>query len=723
MDAITQIVSPDIDRTEQENLRLRIDDLCATLSEYLPPEQVGIVREASYFAATAHAGQTRKSGEPYVFHPIAVAAILAEVRFDHETIVAAILHDVIEDTEFDKTQLSARFGEEVAELVDGVSKLTQIKFSSKREAQAENFRKMFLAMARDIRVIMIKLADRLHNMRTLGAMRHDKRRRIARETLDIYAPIANRLGMNHLRLELEELGFSHLYPTRYRILNEYFRKRSGPRKETINSLIDRITVRLREEGIQASVAGRSKHLWSIYRKMREKRLPFREVYDLYAVRIIVESVDVCYRVLGLVHGLYKPIMGRFKDYIAIPKANGYQSLHTVLFVAHETPVEVQIRTYPMHVTAEVGVAAHWRYKAPAGQSTSAHQRAREWLTRLLDMQRRAGNSVEFLESFKVDLFPDEIYVFTPRGEIIELPRGATVVDFAYAIHSDVGNTCIGARINQRLVPLRTPLVTGQTVEVLLAPTARPNPAWLNFVVTAKARASIRHYLKHLKREESILFGKRLLEKSLSGHVNRLDELDSQQIAALVAEFNVGGFDDILADLGLGKRLAPLIAKRLLPGVDSYDDGAPGYSDRPLLIKGTEGAVVNFGRCCHPLPGDAIMGYLSTGRGIVIHRDSCKHVADYKKNPDKWLEVDWARDTDAEFAADLRLDVVNRRGVLASVAAALTELDTNIENINTTERDGSTVSINLTLQVGGRGHLAQVMRHLRTLPDVVKIVRL
>ncbi|MDS4068616.1 MAG: bifunctional GTP diphosphokinase/guanosine-3',5'-bis pyrophosphate 3'-pyrophosphohydrolase [Candidatus Competibacter sp.] len=700
-----------------------MDDLCAITSEYLEPDQVEQLRQACHFATEAHAGIYRKSGEPYIFHPLAVARILANVRFDHETLLAALLHDVIEDTHFGKEQISSRFGPEVADLVDGVSKLTQIQFNSKLEAQAENFRKMFLAMANDLRVIMIKLADRLHNMRTLGAMRPESRRRIARETLEIYAPIAGRLGMNHLRQELENLGFSHLYPLRFRILQEAVRKMSGNRREIIGQLETRIQTRLSDEGIKARVLGRSKHLWGIYQKMRGKHLPFKEVYDVYAVRIVVDAVDTCYRVLGVMHSLYKPIMGRFKDYIAIPKANGYQSLHTVLFGPNGVPIEVQVRTEEMHVMAEVGVAAHWRYKSGTdGQGSHAQQRAREWLRKLLDMQRRAGNPVEFLESVKVDLFPDEIYVFTPRGEIIELPRGATAVDFAYAIHSDVGNTCVGAKVDRRLVPLRTPLVTGQTVEVIITPTARPNPAWLNFVVTAKARASIRHYLKHLQREEAILLGKRLLEKALAGRIGGLSELPADPIRALIRELKLASFDDLLADIGLGNRVAALIAKQLLPEEDQEETSSPDASAQPLLIKGTEGTVVGFGKCCRPLPGDAIIGYLNAGRGIVIHRDNCKNVTGYKKNPEKWIEVEWEQHIGTDFSAELRLDVVNKRGVLATIAAAISATDTNIETINTSERDGNTTMVHLLLNVRDRAHLARVMRRLRTLPEALKLAR-
>jgi len=730
-----------------DDLRLRIDDFCALVAEYLEPEQVEEQRAACRFAAEAHAGVYRKSGEPYIFHPLAVARILANVRFDHETLLAALLHDVIEDTHHTKEHISARFGAEVAELVDGVSKLTQIRFNSKREAQAENFRKMFLAMAKDLRVIMIKLADRLHNMRTLGSMRSDSRRRIARETLEIYAPIAGRLGMNHLRQELEDLGLSHLYPFRFRVLQEAVRKMSGNRREIVGQMEARIDAHLQQEGINARVLGRNKHIWGIYQKMRgklplpfperptsspqdsersatRKTRPFREVYDVYAVRIIVDSVDTCYRALGMAHGLYKPIMGRFKDYIAIPKANGYQSLHTVLFGPGGVPIELQIRTEEMHVMAEVGVAAHWRYK-PDGQDEGgrAQLRVREWLRKLLDMQRRAGDPVDFLESVKIDLFPDEVYVFTPRGEIIELPRGATAVDFAYAIHSDVGNTCVGARVDRRLVPLRTPLATGQTVEVIITPTARPNPAWLNFVVTAKARASIRHYLKHLQRDEAVLLGKRLLEKALAGRVNGLSELPPERIKALVREFNLTRFEELLAEIGLGNRVAALIAKRLLPDSEQETPPpSPDASTQPLLIKGTEGTVVSFGKCCRPVPGDAIIGFLNTGRGIVVHRDHCKNVTGYKKSAEKWIEVEWSQNIAAEFGAELRLEIVNRRGALATIASVISETDTNIETINTVERDGSTITMYLLLNVRGRNHLARVMRRLRTVPETLKLAR-
>jgi len=717
---------PDTDIQDWSRLfEERVEELAKLLATYLAPEQVERVRGACEFAAHAHADVRRRSGEPYVFHPVAVATILARVHFDYETIMAALLHDVLEDTHHSKPELAGRFGDEIAELVDGVSKLTQITFSSKLEAQAENFRKMFLAMARDIRVIMVKLADRLHNMQTLEALPPPKRRRIARETLEIYAPIAGRLGMNHLRLELENLGFQHRYPARFRVLDAARTRLAGHRREIIGQLETRIRDRLLAEGIKARVVGREKHLWGIYKKMRDKHLPFQQVYDVYAVRIIVDAPDTCYRVLGLIHSLYKPFMGRFKDYIAIPKANGYQSLHTVLFGPQGLPIEAQIRTQEMHILAEAGVAAHWIYKTPNGASGStAHKRAREWVQKLLDLQRRAGNSVEFLENVKVDLFPDEVYVFTPRGEIIELPRGATCVDFAYAIHSDVGNQCVGAKVDRYLVPLRTVLQSGQTVEVIIAPTARPNPAWLNFVVTGKARTAIRHYLKNLQREEAVILGKRLLEKALPPHIHGLRELPLERMNTLVAELRVHSFDDVLADIGLGNRLAPLLVKRLVPDEEALPPATTlaEASHQPLLIQGTEGAVVSFGKCCRPLPGDSIIGYLSAGRGIMIHRDSCKNVADYKKNPEKWLEVDWAQEVKAEFSAEIRVHLANRPGVLATVASSISAEDTNIEHINTLDRDGVTATMDLVLSVHNRRHLARIIQRLRTVPEVLKLSR-
>jgi len=710
--------------TDSNGSRFLISDLCSLLESYLPSEQVRAVYSAYLFGAEAHEGQHRMSGEPYIYHPMEVARILAEMHMDYQSIVAAVLHDVIEDTATAKDQVAREFGPEVAELVDGVSKLTQIRFESRAEAQAENFRKMLLAMVRDIRVILIKLADRLHNMRTLGAMPAEKRRRIARETLEIYAPIANRLGMNTVRLELEDLGFAALYPLRSRVLSEAVRKARGNRKEILHKIESAIRERLDKEGLSCRVVGREKHLYSLYQKMRAKGLPFSEVFDVYAFRLIVDQVDTCYRVLGVMHNLYKPVPGRFKDYIAIPKANGYQSLHTVLFGPYGVPIEVQIRTENMDRVAEAGIAAHWLYKTGEKSRNSAHARAREWLRELLEMQKHAGNSLEFLENVKIDLFPDEVYVFTPRGEIMELPRGATAVDFAYAVHTDVGSTCIAAKIDRRLAPLRTPLLNGQTVEIITAPGAHPNPAWLNFVVTGKARSNIRHYLKNLRREEAIDLGRRMLDKAMAGLSASLNELPGERLQAFLEECQIKSLNDLLEDIGLGNRMAVLVARRLATGGEG-GSGAPTVSEpdhRPLAIKGTEGMVVNFARCCRPIPGDAIVGFVSAGRGIVIHTEHCKNVAEYRNLPEKWIDVAWEEEVSGEFSAEIRVEVANERGVLATVAAAIADTGSNIENVAIEERDGQNTTLIFTIAVHDRRHLARVMRRIRHLPAVLRIAR-
>jgi len=701
----------------------QIDELAGVVSAYLEPAQVQGVRAACFFAADAHAGQCRKSGEPYVTHPIAVAKLLAEVHFDHATLMAAVLHDVVEDTECTLQDVAERFGDEVAGLVDGVTKLTQIHFASRKEARAENFQKMFLAMSKDIRVLMVKLADRLHNMRTLGALPPAKRRRIAHETLQIYAPIAGRLGMNYLRLHLENLGFQALHPVRFRILSEAVRRVRGNRKEILAQIEDRICLRLQEEGIHAKVLGREKHLWGIYKKMRSKRLSFREVYDVYAFRIIVDQVDTCYRVLGIIHNLYKPHFGRFKDYVAIPKANGYQSLHTVLFGPHGVPIEVQVRTREMHIMAETGVASHWIYKNPETGDSGQQQRAREWLKRVLEMQKRAGDPVEFLENVKMDLFPDEVYVFTPKGRIIELPRGATPVDFAYAIHSDVGNHCVAAKVDRRLASLRTQLDSGQTVEIITARTAHPNPSWLGFVATAKARSNIHHYLKKLQHEDAVVLGRRMLDKALLDFGANLKDVSEARVSELVTSLGAESFDQILVDLGLGKRLAPLLARRLLPtgeNESSLREPVANSDSRPLAIKGTEGTVVSFARCCRPIPGDAIMGQLTSGKGIVMHRTTCKNLRD--KIADRLLDVVWADGVDQEFQAEIRLEAKNQRGVLATVAASIADSNSNISNVSLDEREGNITTMSFVVGVSNRNHLARVMRRLRSLPQVLRISR-
>ena len=700
-----------------------ISDLCGMLDGYLESEQVQEVYQAYLIGAEAHEGQRRLSGEPYIYHPLAVAKILAEMRLDHKTIAAAILHDVIEDTDIDHERLEELFGEEITALVDGVSKLTHIEFESKAQAQAENFRKMMLAMVQDIRVILIKLADRLHNMRTLGVMRPEKKRRIARETLEIYVPIATRLGLNRLRLELEDLGFSAYHPMRSRVIEEALVKARGNRSEIVDKIQNAIEERLRQEEMDGEVSGREKHLYSIYRKMQHKHLSFSDVTDVFAFRIIVDKVDTCYRVLGAIHNLYKPIPGKFKDYIAIPKANGYQSLHTALLTPYGFPIEVQIRTQDMDKVAESGIASHWLYKSGDESGGIAHERAREWLKNLLELQRNAGDSQEFLENVKVDLFPDEVYVFTPRGEIMELPRGATAVDFAYAVHSDVGNSCVAVKINRRLAPLHTVLRNGQSVEIITSPGAQPNPSWLNFVFTGKARATIRGFLKNLQHGESIKLGRRLLERALSELSLKCDDIPNERWQALVDELGFESRDALLEQIGLGNRTAPLIARALLPHEElPSSNGETQRDSLPLSIKGTEGTVVQFAKCCRPIPGDPILGFLTSGRGIVIHTQQCKNVAEFRKYPEKWIDVQWEDKVEGEYPVELRVDVTNQRGVLATVAAAIAETQANIDNISLDERDGLNTTINLTVAVSGRRHLARILRQIRTIDQVLKITR-
>lgn len=717
-----------------------IHDLCTLLEEYLEPDQVKEVYRAYLFGAEAHEGQHRLTGEPYIYHPLAVARILAEMRMDFNTIIAALLHDVIEDTTTARDNLATEFSEEVATLVDGVTKLTQVKFGSKAEAQAENFRKMILAMAKDIRIILIKLADRLHNMRTLGVMRPDKKRRIARETLDIYAPIANRLGMKNVCLELEDLCFQAIYPLRYRILNNAVKEARGNRKELLDKIRSSIEERLRSEGLDVPVKGREKHLYSIYQKMRTKGLSFNEVFDVFAFRIVVDKVDTCYRALGVVHNLYKPVPGRFKDYIAIPKANGYQSLHTILFSPYGIPIEVQIRTEDMQRVAEAGIAAHWLYKT--GEATPGH--ATEWLKGLLEMQQNAGNSEEFLENVKIDLFPDEVYVFTPEGDIMNMPRGATALDFAYAVHTDIGNTCVSVMIDRRLAPLRNVLHNGQTVEIITAPGAKPNPVWLDFVVTGKARANIRHFLKHMHQDDAIGLGKRMLEKALAAIAFSMEKLTPEQQLDMLNQLNVKTFDDLYVDISLGKRVASLVARQIADissiektgrkesvGVKGmFNRYAPEWMksssnrhlDKPLAIRGTEGSVVTYAKCCHPIPGDPILGFVSAGRGIVIHLRGCKNVREFRNSPERWVDVQWEKDVQGFYPVDIRVDTANQRGVLATVAAAIADLESNIENVSITERDGRYSTMMFTVSVKDRVHLAQVMRRIKSIDSVVRIAR-
>jgi GTP diphosphokinase / guanosine-3',5'-bis(diphosphate) 3'-diphosphatase len=697
-----------------------LKELLATVGTYLPPDQVERIREAAEFGASAHKGQKRLSGEPFIAHPVAAASILADLHLDADTLVAAILHDVIEDTPTPKDRLAERFGADVAELVDGVTKLDQIKFKSREEAQAESFRKMLLAMVRDLRVVLVKLADRTHNMRTIEAMIPARRRAIARETLDIYAPIAERLGLYNLKLELEDLGFAALYPERYRVLERALKRARGNQKAFLKKIEQQITAALIKNGIAARVETREKHLYSIYRKMRRKRAPLNEIVDVYGLRIVVDSADTCYRALGSVHGVFKPMPGRFKDYIAIPRVNGYQSLHTTLFGPNGVPIEVQIRTDEMHRVAESGIAAHWRYKSGEDPGSPQHQRAREWLRHLVELQD-GGSSEEFLESVKVDLFPDKVYVFTPRGEILRLPSGSTVVDFAYAVHTDIGNRCVAAKVDRRLSPLRTVLRNGQTVEIITAKGAMPNPSWVNFVVTAKARSAIRHYLKSLRRTEAIALGQRLLNQSLAEFQLSIEEISPEQMQAVIGELGMKDLDELNEKIGLGERLAPLVARRLLPA-EPHDGGAPLGPPAPLAVAGTEGLLVSYARCCFPIPYDPIFAFLSSGRGIVIHRETCVNVEDYRKHPEKWLPVSWQASADRVFVSQIRVDVPNRMGVLANVAAGIASTETNIDHVSVEERDIDTSALIFELKVRDRKHLARIIRTIRRMPDVLRVAR-
>jgi RelA/SpoT family (p)ppGpp synthetase len=700
-------------------------DLRDELALYLSQEQVAQITAAFFLAEKAHEGQTRRSGEPYITHPIEVARILASMRMDYESIMAAMLHDVLEDTSVDKVTLTEKFGDSVADLVDGVSKLTHLEFASRAEAQAENFRKMILAMVRDIRVILVKLADRLHNMRTLDSMPPKKRRRIAKETLEIYAPIANRLGMNSFRLEFEDLGFKALYPMRYRILKNAIRKARGNRKEVMVKIEQRLQNALKESGLFVKAAyGREKHLYSIYKKMRDKRVAFSEIMDVYAFRIIVESVDDCYRALGIVHNLFKPVPGRFKDYIAIPKQNSYQSLHTVLFGPYGVPIEIQIRTEEMHRLAEKGIAAHWMYKSSEKSVTEAHSHASAWMQNLLEMQDRSGNSLEFIENVKIDLFPDEVYVFTPKGNIMELPAGACAVDFAYAVHTDIGNSCVAAKIDRQLAPLSTPLLNGQTVEIISLEGARPNPAWLNFVVTGKARGSIRHFLKTQHHTEAVELGRKMLVVALTSLSLQLETIPAVALGKWVVDAHAESEDDLFAEIGLGHRVAILEARRLakLIGVPENQVNEEKVKSVPLSIQGTEGMVINFAKCCWPIPGDHIIGELTSGHGLTIHQEHCNRIMPYRSNREKYIPVRWSQGVTGEFQVELRIEVINQRGILALLAVAISDAEANIDHVRSEDRDGSYSVISMILSVRDRKHLARIIRRIRVIKAVNRITR-
>lgn len=706
-----------------------IDDLSQRLLDYLEPDQVQQVRRAYFYAEQAHDGQRRKSGEPYVTHPLAVASILSGMHMDHQSLMSAMLHDVLEDTDISYEGVATQFGDVVADIVDGVSKLTHLEFETKAEAQAENFQKMVLAMAEDIRVIIVKLADRLHNMRTLGAMPPVKQRRIARETLDIYSPVAARLGMRDLQVELEDLAFQAYHPMRARHIRRAVVKARGQRKDMIERIEDSIKARLHQEGLSGTVVGREKHLYSIYRKMKTQRKAFADIMDVFAFRIVTESVDDCYRILGAVHNLYKPVHGRFKDYIAIPKANGYQSLHTELFGARDITIEVQIRTLEMDAVASQGIAEHSHYKM-YGDSASAvgsYNRARKWVQGLLEMQQRAGDSMEFIDHVKKDLFPDEVYVFTPKGRILELPRGATPVDFAYAVHTDIGNSCVSCRINRKLAPLSQVLESGETVEIITTPRAQPNMAWLNFVVTGKARASIRHFLKNQQRHESIELGRRLLNQFLSQYGRSVDSIDAGKLEQLLKEAELDTLQDLLEDIGMGHRMAYVVARRLRPDTDvdriEDDESEMDERSRPLAIKGAGGMVLQYAKCCQPIPGDSIIGHISTGKGLVVHRSDCGNISALRDDPEKCIYLEWSnKSSGEEYPVTLMVNVESQRGIIANLAAAASAAGANLLKIESGEREGQICSVQMVVAVSNRVHLATVIRKLRVLRAVTRINR-
>ncbi len=691
---------------------------------YLADVEIAEIFQAYQVAQKAHENQKRHSGEPYITHPVAVASILAQMHMDEQTIIAALMHDVIEDSQTTKEDLSQQFGVAVSELVDGVSKLSRIEFKNKTEAQAENFHKMMLAMSRDIRVVIIKLADRLHNMRTLNAFPPPKRRRIARETLDIYAPIANRLGMRKICAELESLGFAAFYPERHRILKETVHRLSGGQKKIMQTVEKKLHEVLSQYDLaHCEVSRREKDLYSVYRKMRNRGISFKQITDIYGFRIITDTLDNCYRVLGLVHRTYKPIPEKFKDYIAIPKANGYQSLHTTLFGPFGIPIEVQIRTKEMERQANDGIAAHWLYKADNKTAGEAQMRAQQWVKNLLEMQEKTANSVEFIENVKIDLFPDEIYVFTPKGKIMALPKGTSIIDFAYAVHSDIGNTCVAAKIDRQLAPLSTVLHNGETIEIITSKNGIPNIAWLDFVVTAKARSAIRHYTHTKRRKESINLGKELLNQALKQHSTSLKKILPQTLQKIMQIAGVTTLADLLEDIGLGNRTAALVTHQLLEDVQTIypNEGRP-IQQKPLLIKGTEGMVLHFAACCYPIPGDPVAGVLTAGEGLMVHTEGCSRIKKQRRHPEKIVQISWSPDVQGVFLATLVVFVMNQPGVLAKLTQAIADANANIDDLEVLERDFDYYKVLFKLYVSNRTHLARIMREIRHLKNVAKITR-
>ena len=687
------------------------------LSPYLETNQIYSVLQAYKFAEQCHEGQIRQTGEPYITHPLAVATILAEMHLDHEGIMAALLHDVLEDTHVNKKELKDLFGNTVADLVDGLTKLDEIETTSRAERQADSFQKMTLAMSKDVRVMLIKLADRLHNMRTLEGLSPEKRRRVARETLEIYAPIAQRLGINNVRVEFEELGFSSMYPVRHKRMMEALKAARGPRREIVEEIKNSIDNRLDKESIGAEVTGREKHLWSIYQKMKTKKKSFRDIMDVFAFRIVVESVDDCYRTLGIMHNLFKPVAGEFKDYIAIPKVNGYQSLHNILVGMHGVLIEIQIRTKDMDDMANYGIAAHWLYKS----QDEGNPRAYRWIQGLLEIQKRAGDSLEFIEHVKTDLFPDEVYVFTTKGEIISLPQGATPVDFAYAVHTALGNTCIACKSNGQLISLSERIESGVRIEIITAKDAQPNPSWLNFVMTAKARSGIRHFLKHQQHDDSVILGKNLLDRALGSFGTNYKSIRKSWIKRALKETGCTKFEEVLQQIGLGDRMAYALANLMAPP-SMRKDIIPETFESPIMIDTREGLIINYARCCHPIPGDSILGHLSPGKGLVVHIDICKNLDEIRTNKEKCIPLNWSTKFKGDFAVALKVELASERGIVASLASRISETEAAILKIQTEERDGFSMIIDLLIEVKSRLHLARVIKRIRILKQVQRVYR-
>ena len=691
---------------------------------YLPQDMLDKIFRAYQLGALAHQGQVRNSGEAYITHPLAVAEILADQRMDGEALCAAILHDALEDTALPRSFIADTFGESVAEMVEGVTKLDKIQFNNRQEADAESFRKMMLAMSRDIRVILIKLADRLHNMRTLESKSVESRRRIARETLEIYAPIAQRLGINVVKAELQNLGFKAMYPLRYQVIAKQLANQPVLRREAMATIEARLAQRIAVENIPFRLVSRVKGPWSVYSKMRDEHKKFNEVMDVFGFRIVVKKVMQCYHALGAVHTLMKPLDGRFRDFIAIPKANGYQSLHTLLFSPLGSPVEVQIRTEEMDIVAERGIAAHWIYKNRGAASSNAQARAQSWVNGLINSDDFALPSLEFLENVKIDLFPDEVYIFSPKGEILALPKNATPLDFAYAVHTDVGNHTVAARVDRRLVPIRTKLLSGQTVEIITAPSANPNPNWLEFVVTSKARTSIRHYLKRIEHEDAVNLGHRMLDRALELLETSLDNVSAAQLQQFLSDNRYPRLEVLLADIALGNRMPDQIARALQPNQSTLlGTDTPIARQEEILINGSERGVLTFSTCCYPIPGDDIMGYLTAGKGVVVHRLDCPNIIDYRKHPERWVPIAWDRRVEGDFRVELRFETENKPGALAKIAAAVAECNSNIDSVNYKERDARISVMVFCIEVKNRKHLAEIIRRTRRLNVVYSVERL